>query len=366
MTTQQLRVGVIGAGVGAAHLQAYAQVPRAEIVALAGLDDERVRLVANTFQVPVTFRDYQDLLEHPQIDAVSVCLPNALHAPVTLAALERGKHVLVEKPLARNAEEGRAMLAAAAGHGKVLMVAFNHRYRGDVQWLKQYIERGALGEIYYAKAYWMRRAGIPQLGSWFVSKEQAGGGPLIVLGVHVLDMALYLLGEPRPLTVSGSTYAKFGPRGLKGWAAYQFTGTHRPYEVEDLGTALIRLETGATLLLEASWATHGSAGDDFGIVLFGTEGGAEITVRNYGHENTLRLFTDVHDLPFDSAPPLPEGRGHLAVIERFVAAALDGDPPVPSGQEGLRRTEVIDAIYRSAATGQEVRFESAAAAEDGR
>jgi predicted dehydrogenase len=356
MTTQQLRVGVIGAGIGAAHLHAYAQVPRAEIVALAGLDDDRVRLVANTFQVPVTFRDYQDLLEHPQIDAVSVCLPNALHAPVTVAALESGKHVLVEKPLARHAAEGRAMIAAAAQHGKVLMVAFNHRYRGDVQWLKQYIERGALGEIYYVKAYWMRRAGIPRLGSWFVSKEHAGGGPLIDLGVHVLDMALYLLGEPRPVGVSGSTYAKFGPRGLKGWGTNQFTDVHLPYEVEDLGTAFIRLETGATLLLEASWATHSSAGDDFGITLYGTEGGAEITVRNYGHENTLRLFTDLTVLPCESAPKPPEGQGHLSVIERFVAAALDGDPPVPSAQEGLLRTEVIDAIYQSAATGQEVRL----------
>lgn len=360
MTTQRLRVGVIGAGVGAAHLHAYAQVPRAEIVALAGLDDDRVRLVANTYQVPATFRDYQDLLEHPGIDAVSVCLPNALHAPVTIAALESGKHVLVEKPLARNAEEGRTMLAAAARHERILMVAFNYRFRGDVQWLKQQIERGALGEIYYVKAHWMRRAGIPRLGSWFVSKEAAGGGPLIDLGVHILDLALYLLGEPRPVTVSGSTYAKFGPRGVKGWGTEQFSNVHLPYEVEDLGSAFIRLDSGATLLLEASWATHSAAGDDFGVTLYGTEAGAELLVRNYGHENTLRLFTDVHDVPFDSAPQPPEGRGHLAVVERFVAAALDGDPPVPSAEEGLRRTEVIEAIYRSAATGQEIRLEAAA------
>ncbi len=354
VSTQRLRVGVIGAGVGAAHLQAYSKLPRAEILALAGLDDDRVRRVAETFHVPRTYREYQELLDVPEIDAVSVCLPNALHAPVSIAALEHGKHVLVEKPLARNAEEGRSMIDVAEQHGRVLMVAFNHRYRGDVQWLKQYVDSGALGEIYYAKAHWMRRRGIPRLGSWFVSKEQAGGGPLIDLGVHVLDMAMYLMGEPRPVAVSGNTYAKFGPRGLKGWGTRQFTDEQRPYEVEDLATGFVRLEGGATLLLEASWATHGPAGDDFGVTLYGTEGGAELLVRNYAQENTLRLFTDVEGVPVDSVPTVRPGKEHLAVIENFVAAVLDGAPPIPSAAEGLRRTEVLDAFYRSAAEGHEV------------
>lgn len=354
MTTELLRVGVIGAGVGAAHLKAYSQLPRVEIMALAGLDDDRVRRVADTYNVPRTFREYQDLLAVPEIDAVSVCLPNILHAPVTIAALEQGKHVLVEKPLARNAQEGRAMIAAAEAQRRTLMVAFNHRYRGDVQWLKRYVDTGALGEIYYAKAHWMRRQGIPRLGSWFVSKEQAGGGPLIDLGVHVLDMAMYLMGEPRPLSVSGNTYAKFGPRGQKGWGGRQTTGHELPYEVEDLASAFIRLEGGATLLLEASWATHSSAGDDFGVTLYGTEGGAELMVRDYGHENTLRLFADVDGVPVDSAPKTPEGKGHLAVVENFVAAVLDGAPPIPGSAEGLRRAEVLEACYRSAAEGHEV------------
>jgi predicted dehydrogenase len=353
--TVPLRVGVIGAGVGEMHLAGYSKLPRVEIAALAGLDDDRVRRVAAEYRVPQTFREYTDLLAAPNIDAVSVCLPNALHLPVTVAALKAGKHVLVEKPLARTAIEGRAMVEAARAHDRILMISFNHRYRGDVQWVKQYIESGALGRIYYAKAHWMRRAGIPRLGSWFVNKEQAGGGPLVDLGVHILDIAMYLMGEPRATAVSANTYAEFGPRGQKNWDMRNEASTERmPYEVEDLATAFVRLEGGATLLLEASWATHSTAGDDFGVTLYGTEGGVELMVRNYTHENTVRVFHDVAGAPTDTAPKIRKQGGHDAVVERFVAAVLDGAPQVPSAEDGLRRAEIIDACYRSAAEGREV------------
>jgi predicted dehydrogenase len=356
--SNKLRVGIIGAGVGRAHAEGYAALPdRVDLAAIAGLDTERVLALAAKYGVKQTYREYQDLLASPDIDAVSIAVPNALHAPVTIEALQAGKHVLVEKPLARNAAEGRSMIAAAEQAGKVLMISFNHRQRNDVQWLRRYIESGALGKIYYAKAYWMRRKGIPGLNSWFVNKEQAGGGPLIDLGVHVLDIAMFLLGEPKPLAVSASTYAEFGPRGLKGWEWKQSTGASVHYEVEDLATAFIRLEGGTTMLLEASWATHSSAGDDYGVVIYGTEGGAELTIKNYGHENTVRLFTDVHGLPYDSMPAIPRGGGHVQVVERFVAAILDGAPAIPGAREGLRRAEVIDACYASATAGREVTIE---------
>jgi predicted dehydrogenase len=360
MKETRLRVGVIGAGVGAAHLAAYSQLPRVEIRALAGLDDDRVRAAAAKYGIPQTYHDYEDLLADPEIDAVSVCVPNALHAPVTLAALARGKHVLVEKPLARTPEEGRAMIAAAEAGRRILMIAFNHRYRGDVQWVKRYVATGALGRIYYARASWMRRAGIPRLGSWFVSQEQAGGGPLIDLGVHVLDMAMYLMGEPHARTVSASVYAEFGPRGLKG-SGYSAppAGAPLPYDVEDLASAFVRLDSGATLLLEASWASHSAAGDDFGVTLYGSEGGVELFVPNYTHENTVRVFSDVQGVPADLKPRIPPGPGHQAVIERFVAAILDGAPAEPPAADGLRRAELIDACYRSAAAGHEVTLEPA-------
>ena len=356
MSERPIRVGVIGAGIGQVHLAAYTTLPGVEVVGLADLNDERAREVAATYAVPETYHDYVDLLARSDLDAVSVCLPNALHAPVALAALQHGKHVLVEKPMARTVAEAEAMIAAAEAAGRVLMIAFNYRYRGDVQWLKQYIESGALGRIYYAKAHWMRRSGIPRLGSWFVSKEQAGGGPLIDLGVHVLDLALYLMGEPRPQAVSAANYAEFGPRGLKGGGgAWQpQPGEALPYEVEDLATAFIRLDGGGTLLLEASWATHGAAGDDFGVTLYGTEGGAELLVRGYSHENTVRVFTDIAGVPTDLAPHIPKGEGHREVIRHFLAAIREGAPPVPSAADGLSRTTVLAACYQSAAEGREV------------
>ncbi len=352
-----LRVGVIGAGIGAAHIAAYQTVPGVEVRALADLSDERARQVAATYKVPEIYHDYSELLALPDLDAVSVCLPNALHAPVAIAALQSGKHVLVEKPMARTVAEGEAMIAAAEAAERVLMIAFNQRYRSDVQWLKQYVDSGALGRIYYAKAHWMRRSGIPRLGSWFVSKEQAGGGPLIDLGVHVLDMALYLMGEPEPQAISANTYAEFGPRGLKGsgsaWAR-PIHGETLPYEVEDLATAFIRLDGGATLLLEASWATHSAAGDDFGVTLYGTEGGAELLIRNYTYDGTVRVFTDMGGAPTDLTPRIPKAEGHPAVISRFIAAIREGAPPVPSAAEGLRRTAVLAACYQSAAEGREI------------
>jgi len=364
MSEQRLRVGVIGAGVGALHLAAYAQIPEVTVVALAGLDDDRVARVAAEYHIPQTYREYEQLLAAPNIDAVSICLPNNLHAPVAVAAAQAGKHVLVEKPLARNAVEGRAIVEAARANDRVLMVSFDKRYRSDVEWLKAYVDSGALGRIYYAKAHWMRRAGIPRLGSWFVSKDQAGGGPLVDLGVHVLDMAMYLMGEPEPLTVSASAYAEFGPRGLKGWSGRgQFSDQRLPYEVEDLATAFIRLEGGATLLLEASWATHSSAGDDFGVTLYGSEGGAELMVRNYTYENTVRVFTDVGGAPVDAAPKIVKGEGHLGVIRRFVRAILYGEPAIPSPADGLRRSAVLDACYRSASEGREIELLRSEAAD---
>jgi predicted dehydrogenase len=346
---------VIGAGVGALHLQGYARNPDVVIGAIAGLDDDRVRRAAAEYNIDTTYRHYEALLADPRIDAVSVCLPNFLHAPVTIAALEAGKHVLVEKPLARNTAEGRAMLAAAEATGKVLMIAFNRRFREDVVWLKRRIAAGGLGRIYYAKAFWMRRAGIPRLGSWFVSKEQAGGGPLVDLGVHVLDMALFMLGEPAVRTVSASTYAAFGPRGLKGWEGQLALGdVGLAYEVEDLATAFLRLDGDATLHLEASWATHSSAQDDFGVTFYGTEGGAELFVRNYAATNTLRLFTDIDGVPTDMAIQVQSSEERTGIIDRFVDAILGRGPADPSALDGLRRTAVLEACYASAAAGHEL------------
>ena len=357
-TREQLRIGVIGCGAGVFHLEGYAKEPRAQVVALAGLEADRCRELAAKFDVPRVYGDYQELLAQDDVEAVSIAAPNFLHLPMTLAALEAGKHVLVEKPLARNAEEGERMVAAARAAGLVLAIAFNRRARHDVQMVHDRVARGELGRIYYAKAYWMRRAGIPGLGTWFTSKERAGGGPLIDLGVHVLDMALWCMGNPRVTSVSAATYAEIGPQGKGQWRSNRFSMNRDvPYEVEDLATALLRTDDGATLHLETSRAGYSRHTDEFGITLMGSQGGAEIDVKDYALTGTLRFFDDIDGVPTDATPRLEERHGHTEIVRRFVDSVVDGKPADPSGEEGLDRVRLIDAIYRSAAAGREVDVE---------
>lgn len=352
---QPIRVGVIGLGFGGeTHLKCYHQLPNVEIIALAGLEEDKLAALGTTYSVPHLYREYADLLQRDDLDAVSVCVPNYLHAPTATAILERGMHVLCEKPLARTSQEAEAMVQAAIKANRVLQVVFNHRMREDVRVLKQAIDEGKLGSIYYAKASWMRRTGIPGRGSWFVNKEMSGGGPLIDLGVHVLDMALHLLGEPEVLTASASTYNELGKLGRGVDKRARKFGTGSTYDVEDLATAFLRLSTGGTLLLESSWATQSSASDDFGVTLYGTDGGAEIKVSNYTFEDTLRIFVDVADVPAVLQPRLTRGEGHMAVVRSFIEAIRGGNWSHYTGREGLRRTQIIDACYASALQGREV------------
>lgn len=363
--TGPLRVGVIGLGYGGEMaLKGYSLLPDVEIVALAGLEEDRLQTLGATYNVPNLYHYHHELLSRDDLDAVSVCVPNYLHAPIAIEALKRGLHVLCEKPLARTSREAEAMVDAATEADRVLQVVFNHRVRGDVQVLKRYIDEGKLGKIYYAKAYWMRRRGIPGAGTWFVSKEKAGGGPLIDLGVHALDMALYLLGEPEVLTVSASTYDELAKSGKGIDPKARKSGSGNVYEVEDLATAFLRLAGGSTLLLEASWATNSSASDDFGIILYGSDGGAEIQVKNYNWLDTLDIYTDVADVPATIHPQLYKGDGHITVVREFVDIIKGGNWLQYNGNEGLQRVRVIDACYASAAQGREVSLYGASQLDD--
>jgi predicted dehydrogenase len=214
-----LRVGVVGVGwAGQQHLAAYARISGVELHSLAGMETERVAELAEQYGIENTFARWEDMLEAGELDAVSVAVPTFLHAPIAIAALERGLHVLTEKPIAGGGAEAQQMVEAAQSASRVLQVVFNHRERGDIAELRRILDRGELGTPYAAKAGWLRRSGIPGDGSWFTNKQRAGGGPLIDLGVHVLDYALYMLGEPAVLTVSASTYAELGSHGRGGSA----------------------------------------------------------------------------------------------------------------------------------------------------
>ncbi|WP_248761215.1 Gfo/Idh/MocA family protein [Pseudarthrobacter sp. SSS035] len=354
-----LRVGVVGLGwAGQQHLKAYSQIEGVEIVALAGMEDELRDELAQEYSIPNEFLSWEELLELDGLDAVSVAVPTFLHAPIAIAALERGLHVLSEKPIARNGEEGQRMVDAARRASRVLDVAFNHRRRGDIQVLKGIIERGDLGRPYYAKASWLRRSGIPKLGSWFTNKEMAGGGPLADIGVHVLDYALYLLGEPKVVSVSAATHAELGPRGRGGNDRYTALSTNFAYEVEDFASAFIRLEGGATLIIEAGWASYREEADLMDFSVFGTDGGADL--RAVGASMTpiadLRVYTEKDGKNADYTPAAEPGRAHQAVVEDFVTVVRGGETVwgVHDGSLALSRARIIDACYQSATEHREV------------
>lgn len=341
---EKVGVGVIGVGIGSFHIQGYQQCPDAEVVAVCDLNEARAKATADQYCIPNVYMDYNEMLKREDIDAVSVCTPNFLHAPISIAAFEAGKHVICEKPLAMNPIEGEAMVAASKKAGKLFMTAFNNRFRGDTQVLKKFIENGELGEIYFGKTGWIRRKGIPGMGGWFTTKSKSGGGPLIDIGVHVLDLALWLMGNPKAVTVTGTTYAKFGPKGegTGGWGIAESDGS---FDVEDLAAGFIRLDTGATLMLEASWASHIKQ-DMIYTNLCGTKGGADV--------DPLRIYTDINGIPSDITPSYPQVAGHIMEIKHFVDCLVNGTELISTGEHGLEVVRILDAIYKSAATGKEI------------
>ncbi len=357
MSSSSLKAGVVGLGwAGQQHLKAYQALPGVELVAVAESNDSLREQIRQEFGVPKGYSDFHQLLNTENPDLVSVATPNFAHAEISIAAMENGAHVLVEKPLASTYLDGRDMVEAAKRHDRVMQVTFNQRYRPDVQLLKKFVEEGGTGDLYHVKSRWLRRDGIPGNGSkWFVFRELSGGGPLIDLGVHMLDMALYIMGEPTVEAVSGSVYDRLGQRFVT-----RACGESARYEVEDFATALIRLGGGRTLQLEASWATYRENGDLINMTLFGERGGAELTVKNYRAENAVRFFVDSAGVPGEIIPAIPSSAntvpGHQQVAEQFVERVRGGNYERFCGEEGLLRTWIIDAVYRSAAAGREIRL----------
>ena len=356
-TVAPLKVGVVGLGyAGTTHAQAYLGIPGVEVVALAGKEPERLAELGRTLDIPVLLSDWQDLVALDDLDIVSVATPNALHAPITLAALAAGKHVFCEKPLAITADEARALGEAARAANRVLEVAFNHRRRGDVEYLARYLADPGIGTIYHVRATWKRRSGIPGLNSWFTSKQLAGGGALIDLGPHILDIVLHLLGEPRVTTVSAAAHGELGRAGYGGMdLSGQMAGGHDGFEVEDLVSALLRTDSGTSIQYEISWAGHTSDDEDISIELLGVDGGARLLIKRYATTGTLTIYRDINGAPVDITPKLTVvDKGHPSVIREFIDIVRSGDWADHHGDSAVHRTEVLDACYESALAGREV------------
>jgi len=350
-----VKVGIIGSGLIArlAHAPGY-KAAGAEIVATADLVESRAIQLATDFDIPNTYTDYHELLARPDIDAVSVCVPNHLHREITVAALKAGKHVLCEKPMSVTVEDAQAMLQASKETGKILMLGFNNRFRSDVQRLKKFIDEGQLGDIYYAKTGYIRRRGTPF--GWFTVKEESGGGPVIDLGVHVIDMTRYLMGNPRPVSVMASTYQKFRHYNLMDTDAWcssdvkEGLRTGKEFDVEDLATALIRFENGATLVMEASWASNIAERDSIYSTLMGDKAGAQLTPE-------LKIFSEQDGMLTDTLINTANRSPHTEEIKHFVNCVETGSEPISTAQHGVEIQQILNAIYESAKIGRSVDIE---------
>ncbi|GED24421.1 oxidoreductase [Brevibacillus agri] len=345
------KIGIIGAGgIALAHLEAAKREPRAEIVAIADVSRETAAEKAEQYGIAHVFTDYEEMLSQAPIDAVIVCVPNYLHAQAAKQALAAGKHLLCEKPMAMNAQQAEDMIEAAKQAGKILMVAQNNRFRSQAQQVKAWLDEGRLGSIYHAKTGWVRRNGIPGWGSWFTQKELAGGGPLIDIGVHMLDLTLWLLDHPKPVSVLGQTYAQFGPhkRGLSEWGRREENGK---FDVEDMAVAMITFENGFSLTLDASWASHIEKENVF-LQLYGQEGGVSLGLL----EEKLTLYHEWGGVTATTELSPTPCNERVMLLANFLDAVEGKAQPLCTPEQALYITRLIEAIYQSAQTGEAVRL----------
>lgn len=348
----RLGIGVIGVGsIADMHLGAYAANPAVRLVGTYDIDADRNRAKAETFGVARAHGSLEDLLADPEIDAVSVCTWNNSHAELAVAALEAGKHVLVEKPLSRTVAEAEAIADAVRRTGRLLQVGFVRRFGANTQVLKSFVDGGTLGEIYHARATNIRRIGNP--GGWFADSARSGGGPLIDIGVHVLDLCWYLMGTPRATTVSAVTHNRLGNRANVTSLSRYKVADYDPTlsDVEDLATALVRFENGASLLLETSYSVHAPE-DRLEVAVFGDRGGAELEPR-------LRIVTEQHDTVLNIDPQIDHlsfdfEEGFANEVAHFVALCLGEAEEVAPVGHGLEVMRMLGGVYESAALGREV------------
>lgn len=344
---RRLRVGVIGLGIGRMHIEGWRQHPQVEVVAIADPDAERLAAVGDAFAIAARHASAEAMLAAEALDVVSVCTPNKFHQPLTLAAFAAGCHVLCEKPMALSAAEGREMLAAARQAGKRLMINFSYRFSAQSRALKAQVDAGLFGEFYFGRTVWHRRRGLPGFGGWFGTKALAGGGPLIDLGVHRLDLALWLMGYPKPTWVLGSTFDPIA-RALAEKSGKRF-------DVEDLAAALIRFDNGATLALEASWAANIGEAELMETRLLGTQAGLLQHNLDEGYRFDAHIFMEQNGAQFDLHLH-PEAGEAPSAMHDFAAAILQERPHPATGEEGLVVMEILDAIYASARSGEPVRI----------
>ena len=366
---RKLKIGIIGCG-GIANQKHFpalkANADLNEIVAFCDIKIERAEKAAKEFGVPgaqVT-ADYKELLANPEVEVVHVCTPNVAHSAITIDAFGAGKHVYCEKPMSHSPEEAEKMVDAWKKSGKKFTVGYQNRFRAEVLNLHKACANGELGDIYYGKALAVRRRGVPTWGV-FMDKAQQGGGPLIDIGTHALDITLWCMDNYDVDSVSGSVFYKLGslPQATEG----NLFGPWDPktFEVEDSAMGFIKMKNGATISLEASWALNILDSREASTTLCGTKAGAEVRsgmsygknelIYNRGHNGQLmeEKLSSVGGVAFFGGGGGAEGS---ADCRQWLEAILNATEPLVKPEQALMVTKILDAIYRSAREDREIKF----------
>ncbi len=360
--SSELKVCIIGCGSIALgkHLASLVKLAPVKLVAFCDLAKERAVDAADKFGIKgaKVYTDYRKLLDVEKPDVVHICTPNISHAEITIAALESGCHVMCEKPMASTSEDARKMVAAAKRTGKKLTIGYQSRFRADSRYLKQYCENGGLGEVYFAKAHALRRRAVPTWGVFLDEKAQ-GGGPLIDIGTHALDLTLWMMDNYEPEFAVGTTYHKFGHRenAANAWGSWD----PKKFTVEDSAFGFIRFHNGATVFLESSWALNIRQAGEAICTLCGTEGGADMwDGLHINGERFGKLFLEKAQLEPGSVAFF-DGTGesaHDMEARLWIEAVIENKSPAVLPEQALVVTEILEAIYKSNTIGQPVYFDN--------
>lgn len=357
---EKVRVGIVGCGgiANGKHLPSLSLLSQVQIVGFCDIIEERAAKAAKEYgeKKAAVVTDYRKLLDDKTIDVIHVCTPNDSHAEIAIAAMEAGKHVMSEKPMAKTAADARRMVEAAKRTKRKLTVGYQSRYRSDSQYLHRYCREGGLGDIYYAKAHAIRRRAVPTWGV-FLDEQKQGGGPLIDIGTHALDLTLWMMDNYKPKLVVGSAYKKLSQRenAANAWGPWD----PKKFTVEDSAFGFITMQDGATITLEASWALNTLQVDEAKCTLCGTEGGADMIggLRING-ENYSRLYETRIELGAGGAA-FYEGKSETPEAfeaRQWIEAILTDTQPTVLPEQACVVSEILEAIYTSSATGKPVTF----------
>jgi len=348
---KKLKAGIIGTGMGRLHMDGYSKDPRVEVFAICDINRKEAEEFAKKYKASYVFTDYKKMLDIEEIDIVSIATPNYLHAPMSIAALKRGKHVICEKPMAINLKDAQAMVEATKKAKKRLMVHMSMRFLPQFYLMKRLINKGILGKIYYGKSSWLRRRGTPIIdfpstgimarGDWFVQKEKSGGGALMDIGVHMYDLGWWLMGSPEVASVLGSMFAEVTPPRFKE------RGIHA--NIDELSTVLVKFKNGASLFSEVSWDAHMEPG--ISIQIFGDKAGMR------WQDSCLTLFREEEEISTTTSIQLPSEDSLETSYHHFISVILEADKKmIASGEECLEVIKVLDAIKKSNAAKQSINF----------